>query len=110
MTNKELYERFSELNNEGLNVFDRKCKLKKMEEEYKETEFSISFPDVDIMKAYELFYEDVTSIGNLFNNLMNKAEILVSELSGKIDNEFLSNFDPETLDVFKQLAKEYLVK
>lgn len=107
MTNSELFNNFIMIETTCDNVFDKYCKLKDLEEEYKTTLFYEKFSNYSIIDAYNLYVSDSTSIGTLlrdFKNvdLPNLLEIITEKLN--IANS-LENLDSETAELLKLMLK-----
>lgn len=108
MTNNELYEKFIEIDSANMNIFDRKCALKKLENEYATTEFAQTFPDCNILEAYTLFYEDITNIGTLIRNFKDETlPELLEHVVSKLDlGEMFGQLDPSVAELLRAFVPE----
>ena len=107
MTNTELFARMQIIETENNNIFDKYCALKEMEEEYRTTPFSISFPNYSIIEAFDLYIKDSTSVGTLLRDFKN---VDLPQLFGIITENLdvtktLENLDESTADLLKMILE-----
>lgn len=106
MSNEELFNKFVEIENGELNSLNKRCAIKKLEEDYKQSEYSKCFPEETVFDAYEYFIKDYNNITNLFDRFRADLPALISNLGSSLDlNNMFANMDDESKELFMMLLK-----
>jgi hypothetical protein len=108
MTNNELFFKLCSIDNECNNIFDKYCEFKKIEEEYKTTEFYASYR-YSIIDAYNLYIQDTTSIGHLLRDFKNIDLPSIANLfADKLDiTKTFEGMDSNTSALLKEIWEQY---
>lgn len=108
MTNNELTQKFIEIDMTVQNALDKKCALKALEEDYKTTDFSKSFPEYTIMDAYDVYYKEAVDLGMVLKNFLNdKVPGILLALVEKLDlGAMFNKLDPKLLELMTLIAQD----